>query len=130
MMATYSPLRISTSTPLSACTFSAPRGLEYYRGSISKFGVDIGYLQGGVIVWTVIAPTANPAPGSLSAATALSSVTACGIFADASFATGASTFHATDIALLLEQIAPGGIFPDDDFTVSLYGGVPLAELRS
>ena len=48
--------------------------------------------------------------------------------ADASFATGASTFHATDIALLLEQIAPGGIFPDDDFTVSLYGGVPLADV--
>jgi hypothetical protein len=46
--------------------------------------------------------------------------------ADASFATGASTFHATDVALLLEQIAPGVIFPDDDFTVSLHGGVPLA----
>jgi hypothetical protein len=48
--------------------------------------------------------------------------------ADASFATGASTFHATNVALLLEQIAPGVIFPDDDFTVSLHGGVPLADV--
>ena len=47
--------------------------------------------------------------------------------ADASFATGASTFHATDVALLLEQIA-GVIFPDDDFTVSLTGGIPLADV--
>jgi hypothetical protein len=47
--------------------------------------------------------------------------------ADASFATGASTFHATDIALLLSQIngfAPSG----DTFTVSLEGGVPLADV--
>jgi hypothetical protein len=48
--------------------------------------------------------------------------------ADASFATGASSFHASDVALLLEQIAPGVIFPDDDFTVSLHGGVPLADV--
>lgn len=51
--------------------------------------------------------------------------------ADASFATGASPFHATDVALLLEQIAPdgpGGISPDDTFTVSLVGGFPLADV--
>lgn len=30
--------------------------VEYYDGSISKFGVDIGYLQSGVILWTVVAP--------------------------------------------------------------------------
>jgi hypothetical protein len=39
---------------------------QNYVGAINKFGVDIGYLQGGVIVWTVVAPTANLAPGSLS----------------------------------------------------------------
>src|ERR1700730_3448775 len=49
------------------CTFSPTRGPpQHYVGTINKFGVDIGYLQGGVIVWTVIAPTANPEPGSLS----------------------------------------------------------------
>jgi hypothetical protein len=46
--------------------------------------------------------------------------------ADASFATGASTFHATDVALLLEQIPSDVISPDDVFTVSLHGDVPLA----
>jgi hypothetical protein len=50
-----------------------------------------------------------------------------GVFEEAaSFATGASSFHATDIALLLNQSAT--ILPGDTFTVSLEGGVPLADL--
>ena len=51
------------------CTYSPTGGggpPQHYVGAINKFGVDIGYLQGGVIVWGVIAPTANIAPGSLS----------------------------------------------------------------
>jgi len=49
------------------CTFAPPGGPpQHYVGSIDRFGVDIGYLQGGVIIWTVVAPTANPAPGSLA----------------------------------------------------------------
>jgi hypothetical protein len=50
------------------CTFSPSGGgpPQHYVGAINKFGVDIGYLQGGVIVWGVVAPTANLAPGSLS----------------------------------------------------------------
>jgi hypothetical protein len=50
------------------CTFSPKRGgpPQHYVGAINKFGVDIGYLQGGVIVWSVVAPTANPGPGALS----------------------------------------------------------------
>src|SRR6202011_1339062 len=49
------------------CTFSPAGGPpQHYVGAINKFGVDIGYLQGGIIVWTVVAPTANLAPGSLS----------------------------------------------------------------
>jgi len=39
---------------------------EHYAGSISKFGVDIGYTNGGVLVWAVFAPTAHLAPGSLA----------------------------------------------------------------
>jgi hypothetical protein len=39
---------------------------EHYAGSISKFGVDIGYQEGGVIVWAVLAPTGTLAPGSLA----------------------------------------------------------------
>ena len=49
------------------CTFAGPGGrYEYYVGNISKFGVDVGYTQGGVLVWTVVAPTAVVAPGSLA----------------------------------------------------------------
>jgi hypothetical protein len=49
------------------CVFSgAGRPPERYNGSISKFGVDIGYTQGGVLVWAVLAPTTNVAPGALA----------------------------------------------------------------
>jgi hypothetical protein len=48
------------------CEYSKPGYTEDYYGRISKFGLDIGYLRGGVMVWTVIAPTARLAPGSLT----------------------------------------------------------------
>jgi hypothetical protein len=49
------------------CTLAPGGGHpEHYAGSINKFGVDIGYTQGGVLVWAVFAPTANLAPGALS----------------------------------------------------------------
>ncbi|HUK08231.1 MAG TPA: DUF992 domain-containing protein [Stellaceae bacterium] len=48
------------------CTFSHPGGVEHYAGHISKFGVDIGYTSGGVMVWGVFAPTSNVAPGALA----------------------------------------------------------------
>ncbi len=39
---------------------------EHYVGDINKYGVDIGFTKAAVIVWTVIAPTANLAPGTLA----------------------------------------------------------------
>jgi hypothetical protein len=45
------------------CTFQ-PSGagvVEYYTGSISKLGIDIGVTAGGVMVWMVFAPTSRPA---------------------------------------------------------------------
>src|SRR6266852_4695574 len=49
------------------CTLSpGPGRPELYAGTINKFGVDIGYTQGGVLVWAVFAPTANLAPGAMS----------------------------------------------------------------
>jgi hypothetical protein len=49
------------------CTFAGPGPrYEHYVGSISKFGVDIGYTQGGILVWTVLAPAVNLAPGALA----------------------------------------------------------------
>ncbi len=48
------------------CTLAGTNGnSEHYAGNISKFGADIGYTQGGVIVWTVFAPQANLQPGAL-----------------------------------------------------------------
>jgi len=48
------------------CTFTSPGRVEQYRGQISKFGIDIGYTEGGVLVWTVVAPTAMLRPGDLA----------------------------------------------------------------
>jgi hypothetical protein len=39
---------------------------EHYVGHISKYGVDIGYTKGAVMVWTVLAPTSDLAPGALA----------------------------------------------------------------
>jgi hypothetical protein len=48
------------------CTFSRDgRDLAHYQGHIDKFGVDLGYTAGGVMVWAVFAPTSGPPPGSL-----------------------------------------------------------------
>ena len=48
------------------CTFRQnDRHIEHYTGSISKFGVDIGYTEGGVLVWGVVAPSSDVRPGSL-----------------------------------------------------------------
>ena len=39
---------------------------ERYTGEVSKFGVDIGYTSGAVIVWDVFAPNAGPERGALA----------------------------------------------------------------
>jgi uncharacterized protein DUF992 len=49
------------------CDFSSASGREeHYTGTINKYGVDVGYTRGGVMVWAVFAPTGTLAPGSLS----------------------------------------------------------------
>ncbi|MBV8978740.1 MAG: DUF992 domain-containing protein [Alphaproteobacteria bacterium] len=47
------------------CNFSNGRHFERYAGSISKFGVDIGYTEGGELIWTVFAPESDIHPGAL-----------------------------------------------------------------
>ena len=39
---------------------------ERYNGNITKIGVDIGYTKGGIMVWNVVAPASNVAPGALA----------------------------------------------------------------
>jgi len=51
------------------CTYSGVGGqYEHYMGNITKFGADIGYTSGGIIVWTVVAPVAMMHPGALAGA--------------------------------------------------------------
>lgn len=49
------------------CTFR-PSGhpREHYTGTINKFGVDIGYTEGGVLIWGVFAPSSDIGTGALS----------------------------------------------------------------
>jgi len=49
------------------CTFSPNQGPpEHYAGRVQKFGVDIGYVTSAVIVWAVLNPTSDVAPGALA----------------------------------------------------------------
>ncbi len=48
------------------CVFrQSERHAVHYSGSISKFGVDVGYTEGGVLVWEVVAPSSDVRPGAL-----------------------------------------------------------------
>jgi hypothetical protein len=48
------------------CSYRPNKGrAEHYSGSINKYGVDIGYTEGGVMVWAVFAPSSNMRPGVL-----------------------------------------------------------------
>jgi outer membrane protein OmpA-like peptidoglycan-associated protein len=51
-----------------SCAYHPNHGMDdYYRGSISKFGVDIGYTRSATIVWDVVAPASRPnQPGALA----------------------------------------------------------------
>lgn len=77
------------------CTYSATPGVgERYTGSITKFGVDIGYLKAAVMVWTVIAPTTSVAPGSLAGNYAgVTGSAAVGVGAGANVLVGGSGNH-------------------------------------
>jgi hypothetical protein len=50
------------------CTYetSGTHRIEHYTGTIKKYGIDIGYLKSGVIVWGVVAPTNDVAKGALA----------------------------------------------------------------
>jgi hypothetical protein len=48
-----------------SCTFtpSTPGPIEYYTGTISKLGIDLGITSGGILVWSVYSPTSRPVGG-------------------------------------------------------------------
>ena len=39
---------------------------ERYQGTVAKFGLDIGYTTGGILVWDVVAPRTDLEPGALA----------------------------------------------------------------
>jgi len=39
---------------------------EFYKGSINRIGVDVGFQSAGVIVWAVLSPGLTLGPGSLA----------------------------------------------------------------
>jgi hypothetical protein len=50
------------------CTFVPDNGngaSERYRGKVTKVGLDLGYTNGGTLVWRVVAPTSDLGPGAL-----------------------------------------------------------------
>lgn len=48
------------------CNYRPNRGAgEHYLGTVQKFGVDVGYTEGGELIWGVIAPTSSLRPGAL-----------------------------------------------------------------
>ena len=57
---------IIASTKYLRCHFKRSGRDEYYRGTVSKFGIDIGSTQQTAISWAVLAPTANLPPRSLN----------------------------------------------------------------
>jgi Protein of unknown function (DUF992) len=48
------------------CVFTGGGRTENYAGKISKFGVDIGYQQSGVLLWAVFAPSTDLKAGALT----------------------------------------------------------------
>lgn len=49
------------------CHYTGEHGYgENYNGTVSKFGVDIGYTSGAVIIWDVFAPHSGIARGALA----------------------------------------------------------------
>jgi hypothetical protein len=49
------------------CVYQPNRGLEeFYKGTINKIGIDIGFQTRGKIVWQVVSPGLARGPGALS----------------------------------------------------------------
>jgi len=74
------------------CTFASGDRVERYDGAISKFGVDVGYQQSGVLIWEVVAPDDHPGMGALAGHYGgLTAGAAVGVGLDANALIGGST---------------------------------------
>ena len=49
-----------------SCLFKRANGtVEDYEGSITKIGIDVGFTSGSKLIWVVLAPSSQIAPGAL-----------------------------------------------------------------
>ncbi|HEX2761534.1 MAG TPA: DUF992 domain-containing protein [Rhizomicrobium sp.] len=49
-----------------ACSYEPTKArVEHYAGTISKWGVDIGYTGKGKLIWAVFAPSSDVRPGAI-----------------------------------------------------------------
>ena len=80
------------STRALKCTFSNGSGsVEHYNGHINKFGADIGFHNGGIIAWAVLAPTTDVGKGALAGSYGgLTAAAAVGVGASANLLVGSS----------------------------------------
>ena len=86
------------------CTYEANGKVEQYSGKITRLGVDIGYHKGGVLVWAVLAPTADLTTGALSG-------TYVGVTAGAAAGVGASgnlLLGGSNNTINLQPLSVGG----------------------
>ena len=74
------------------CVFTGGGRTENYTGKISKFGVDIGFQQSGVILWAVLAPSTDLRAGALTGdyGGVTAGATAAGVGGDANVLIGGS----------------------------------------
>ena len=87
------------------CSYTSNGGrTEYYTGSVSKFGADIGYLKSAVILWAVAAPT------KMTSASVRSSANTCRSASDDKPAEAPSRWAApsTLATKLARSHGPGG----------------------
>jgi hypothetical protein len=74
------------------CVFTGGGRTENYAGKISKFGVDIGYQQSGVLLWAVFAPSTDLKAGALTGSYGgLTAGAAAGVGGNANVLVGGST---------------------------------------
>lgn len=95
--------------------------VDRYVGEIRQFGVDIGYLEDGVILWGVVAPTADVGPGALAGDYG-------GVSADiaAVYGVGANALiGGSDKGIVLQPLSVEGL---KGFNIA--GGIGILNLRA
>jgi hypothetical protein len=106
-----------------ACTYRPEAGgrVDRYRGEIKKFGVDIGYQTRGVILWGVVAPTADIGPGALAGDYGGVSGSVAAVYG-----VGANALiGGSDKSIVLQPVSIEGIEG-----VNIAGGIGILSLRA